>query len=618
MTTMTGDIPARPLAEVVLYAEFDLTKGSTLRASYPSPFTHYSPEFFADMMLPEGVHNRKEDFTIFFLNRLTAKAPDTATQVSDDHPTKVGDVQDQDPLQNFMYCLSVVRTTHDTAARRGAKVTAVALCSTHKSCVSLKDVLNLAVLKIVGTTNEAESEQVLKELYDVVNAIDISGVRGLSSMERRLMKRTISSTGETLANWEDATTLKNALFFRTRAHWDDISIPLQFKICSTDDQHDDGTLTQLLQTFGDQTMILFNAVLTGQRVIMLGYNRPAGEVCNFVLATSSLVCPPLFGLIHRQYPYVVCLLEWRESFLLVVIQSFIVDSYANLTDLGFLTTPGFIAGVTNPMFKTKREWWDVLCDISTGEVFVSSPVEKEDYDASDRTFVLEVLDGVAAGCDEEWVRCMFEEYMLKNVVDITMGEANYLDPDALAKRSAINIKRITKWTRTDSYKCFMDSPQRSHFHSPAFNISYSHNLRVLATEQAHIVHVYGRTFVHYEKTGVDLKRHIRSLQGDMVMLDDTLVETIYSDFATLLNTEVELQEFLSFLPVLRGGLQTIAQGFFHPSISVKHNTVVLLKRLEQFPSTAPSMHRLNAFLMTSYERIHNIVNLEDTKDQSCI
>ncbi|CAI5733157.1 unnamed protein product [Peronospora destructor] len=528
---MTADTSARPLAEVVLYAEFDLTKGSTLRTSYPSPFTHYSPEFFADMMLPEGVHNRKKDFTIFFLNRLNAKAP--ATQVSDDPRTKLGDVQDQDPLQNFMYCLSVVRTTHDTAARRGAKVTAVALCSTHKSCVSLKDVLNLTVLKIVGTTNEAESEEVLKELYDVVNAIDISGVRGLSSMERRLMKRSISTTGQTLANQEDATRLKNGLFFQTRAYWDDISVPLQFKICSTDDQHDDGTLTQLLQTFGDQTMVLFNAVLTGQRVIMLGYNRPAGEVCNFVLATSSLVCPPLFGLIYRQYPY------------------------ANLTDLGFLTTPGFIAGVTNPMFKTKREWWDVLCDTSTGEVFVSTPVEKEDYDAMDRNFVLEVLDGVAAGCDEEWVRCMFEEYMLKNVVDITMGEANYLDSDALAKRSAINTK---------------------------------------------------------QKTGVDLKRHIRSLQGDMVMLDDILAEKIYSDFATLLNTEVELQEFLSFLPVLRGGLQTIAQGIFHPSISVKHNTVVLLKRLEQFPSTASSIHRLNAFVMTSYERIHNIVKLEDTRD----
>jgi hypothetical protein len=73
-----------------------------------------------------------------------------------------------------------------------------------------------------------------------------------------------------------------------------------------------------------------------------------------------------------------------------------LDRYANLTDLGFLSTPGYIAGVTNPMFKTKREWWDVLCDISTGEVFVSAPVEKEDYDASDRNFVLEVGGRVRA------------------------------------------------------------------------------------------------------------------------------------------------------------------------------------------------------------------------------
>ncbi|KAF1791771.1 Arf3-interacting protein 1, N-terminal domain [Phytophthora cactorum] len=469
---------------------FDLTKGSTLRASYPTPFAHYSPEFFADIMLPEGVHNREEDFTIFFLNRQNAyKLSDTEEQKSNESQEQTAD-EAQDPLQSFMYCLSV-------------------------SCFALKDVLNLAVLKIVGSKSEEESEKVLQELLAVVNAVDISGVRGLSSMERRLMKRTISRREDT----GEGSVLQNS------SMWEDIPIPLQFKICSTDDQHDDGTLTQLLQTFGDQTMVLFNAVLTGQRVIMLGYNRPAGK-------------------------------------------------YANLTDLGFLSTPGYIAGVTNPMFKTKREWWDVLCDISTGEVFVSAPIEKEDHDASDRNFV---LDGVAAGYDEEWVRCMFEEYMLKNVVDIALGEANYLSPDALAKRSAVNNKRITKWARTDSYKRFMDSPHRMHFHSPAKYTLYMDDI---------------------EKTGVDMKRHIRSLQGDMVVLDDTLLE---------------LQEFLSFLPVLRGGLQTIAQGIFHPSISVKHNTVVLLKRLEQFSSTVSSMQRLNPFLLMSYQRIHDIVN-PDTRD----
>ena len=97
-----------------------------------------------------------------------------------------------------------------------------------------------------------------------------------------------------------------------------------------------------------------------------------------------------------------------------------------------------------------------------------------------------------------------------------------------------------------------------------------------------------------------------------MVLGNTSVEKINSDFATLLNTELELQEFLSYLPVLRGGLQTITQGIFHPSISVKYNTVVLLNRLEQFPSTASSMRKLNAFLLMSYQRIHDIVKPQMT------
>jgi hypothetical protein len=65
--------------------------------------------------------------------------------------------------------------------------------------------------------------------------------------------------------------------------------------------------------------------------------------------------------------------------------------YANLTDLSFLSTDGFIAGVTNPMFKTKKEWWDICCDIASGEVFVSQQEkEKEEYENLDRHFILEV------------------------------------------------------------------------------------------------------------------------------------------------------------------------------------------------------------------------------------
>ncbi|KAF1336477.1 Mesa protein, partial [Globisporangium splendens] len=145
--------------------------------------------------------------------------------------------------------------------------------------------------------------------------------------------------------------------------------------------------------------------------------------------------------------------------------------YANLTDLGFLSTPGFIAGVTNPMFKSKREWWDVLCDISTGEVILSAPAERDEYEGTDRMFVLEVLDGLNAGYDEEWIRCMFEEYTRKNVVDIALGEANYIDVDTQVKRIAMNNKRITRWARTDNYKLLTDSRKHRKFSTPAFNIS---------------------------------------------------------------------------------------------------------------------------------------------------
>lgn len=121
------------VAEVVLFAEFDIDKGSTLRESFPRALPHYSPEFFADVMLPEGAHNRPADFTVFFLNRKRALAG------AADPPADTGD-DDGDPLKEFMYCISVVHTTHDTSARRGAKVKAVAICSRHKvgSCIAGK------------------------------------------------------------------------------------------------------------------------------------------------------------------------------------------------------------------------------------------------------------------------------------------------------------------------------------------------------------------------------------------------------------------------------------------------------------------------------------------------
>ena len=54
--------------EAVLFAEFDIDKGSVLRQQYPEKVSD-DEGLLAELMLPEGTHNHTQDWTIFMLNR---------------------------------------------------------------------------------------------------------------------------------------------------------------------------------------------------------------------------------------------------------------------------------------------------------------------------------------------------------------------------------------------------------------------------------------------------------------------------------------------------------------------------------------------------------------------
>ena len=52
--------------------------------------------------------------------------------------------------------------------------------------------------------------------------------------------------------------------------------------------------------------MLFNALVTGKRIIFLGHKRPAGEVSSFVLSACALGSgcgAVLRGFIERAFPY---------------------------------------------------------------------------------------------------------------------------------------------------------------------------------------------------------------------------------------------------------------------------------------------------------------------------
>ena len=77
-------------------------------------------------------------------------------------------------------------------------------------------------------------------------------------------------------------------------------------------------------------MQIYDALLSEKRILVVGHsNVTAGEVCE-VTCAIVLMLGNVIPAAHLLYPH------------------------CHLSNLDFLNTPGFIAGVTNPMFKHRN------------------------------------------------------------------------------------------------------------------------------------------------------------------------------------------------------------------------------------------------------------------------
>lgn len=134
------------------------------------------------------------------------------------------------------------------------------------------------------------------------------------------------------------------------------SIPFSIPLFQGSDEVGDINLTNFIKLLGDSTMKIYNAILANKRVLFVGYNHSAASIAQMVLSAVCMVAPVLPGIIRRVFPY------------------------ANLTDLSFLEVPGYIAGVTNPMFQENEKWWDIVCvlDMPNSKASVRVPEPEKD------------------------------------------------------------------------------------------------------------------------------------------------------------------------------------------------------------------------------------------------
>lgn len=235
-----------------------------------------------------------------------------------------------------------------------------------------------------------------------------------------------------------------------------------------------------------------------------------------MLSSPLLVCPPLAGVLERCYPY------------------------TTLNNLDFLSTEGFIAGTTNPIFESHPEWWDVMCDIDSGRVIVSAmgdkgrkvAVEPPKMSEVDEDLFEQVNTGMDARYSEYWLRSCFQEH------------AQQLRCEQLRGSTAV---------------------MRRHADSP------SAEMVMLFLEQ---------------------------LRSGSSMTDKEL-QHIFSSILSFVADEARLVQLLSMLPGSSplGSLSPFAGALFHPNASVRNLASSLLRAIEENKATKPLVGGLNAFLL---------------------
>jgi len=280
----------------------------------------------------------------------------------------------------------------------------MAICTRHSFLHIYKPLLLLALEEYF----RAPAIDTLASLYNAVNSMDLSLMPRLTPLERTILQasdvkdmfvekfgimiqqRMAVDAQRASQDSEHSTHSspsrgqgqkyqlpRDTHEFESRVLYNAIPVPIKVPVAITPETVGDFSLIKLVSTFctphttspqafatlhphlttsGAFThpiIVLINALLTQKRIIFLGHNQPSGSVAEAVLAACALASGGILkGFTRHAFPY---------------------TDLTKIDDL--LKVPGFIAGVTNPAFAHKPEWWDLLCDLPTGRMTISKRIE---------------------------------------------------------------------------------------------------------------------------------------------------------------------------------------------------------------------------------------------------
>lgn len=238
-------------------------------------------------------------------------------------------------------------------------------------------------------------------------------------------------------------------------------------------------------------IVLVNGLLTEKRIVFLSHDRASGEVANHVLAACALASGGILrGFTRHAFPY---------------------------TDLSkvdeLLMVPGFIAGVKNPAFANHPTWWDILCNIDTGRIKISTEIKQPlssdgaasissfsgNADTGDSAFMEDVIHCISSRFGEKTVRAKWRDWIMRFTQmtaafeEVVYGASalwigheenhvirghGYVWPDEQTKMRdlAANMARMEGWRTTRSYGAYVQDVQHIYVAKPIKVVDLHHQI----------------------------------------------------------------------------------------------------------------------------------------------
>ncbi|KIY46793.1 spindle pole body interacting protein [Fistulina hepatica ATCC 64428] len=373
-------------------------------------------------------------------------------------------------------------------------------------------------------------------------------------------------------------------------------------------------------------IVLFNALLTCKRIIFLGHKRPAGEVSTFVLSACALGsgCGAVMrGFIERAFPY------------------------ANLRNRDeWESIPGYIAGVTNPIFESSKSW-DVLIDISLGtvtiakEILINHPVVAPHLPSTSSPIITRANIKSETSSEEDarvsgsvGAGSSFRDSQLSAAKADTSADTVFMDDVrmALEYHYGENIMRmrvteyVMRFVRLASrYEEEITSSTRIGFPSAPFNENRTPMLgsgMIFADDgacakelaaNAQRIEAWRRTNSYvYLVSDCQKNRVMDAVQGFDVLhqiyklrhhrLSDTETLAIMRALVDGVRTYDQVVELLAYTIPL-GGLGQLTFGLFHPKEAIREATLDLLDQLRVYEVGAIFLGMLNHFQRFAYIRL---------------